>query len=120
MQTLLAGPRIRDWKWPLACEGELSRAGCGLTPRTVLTTEAELFPGLRSAWVEVTTAVLVIEPAAVGWTEKLRSRPAPLARVPRLQVMMLPATVQPGGRFDTITLDGAMSVTNTPFATAGP
>lgn len=68
----------------------------------------------------VTLCVLLIVPAAVGFTTMLTSLFAPFARVPRLHVTVVPDSAQPDEAETNVTPEGKASVSTTFGAAAGP
>jgi hypothetical protein len=91
-------------------------------PVTVVEVVAELFAVTGSGVVEVTLAVFVSVPAAVGVTTMVMVAVAAFANVPRLQVTVVVPEHEPVDAVaeTKVTPAGNPSVTATPWAASGP
>jgi hypothetical protein len=89
---------------------------------TVVTAVTALLAVSRSVSFLVTLAVLLMVPATVGVTTIVTVALAPLARVPRVQVMVLVPLQLPwlADEETNVTPEGRVSVTATPVAVLGP
>jgi len=91
--------------------------------QTLVSSESVLFSGLGSNAVDETEAVLVIVPAALGFTTMSIVAEDPFVIVPRLHVTVPPDSVQEpwlGVAETNVTVGGNVSVTSTSEAASGP